>query len=127
MKLINDIIRGLREDKDLRQLDVAKVIGTTQQHYSRCEKGECDFPTRSILLLADFYGVSTDFLLGRTDSKQGVDVLQQKVTGEYSTGRLLSEILSLSEEGRRAVIEYIHLQTLKESTTRSLFAENTEN
>ncbi|WP_101696642.1 helix-turn-helix domain-containing protein [Clostridium minihomine] len=119
MKLINNIIYNLREDKDLRQLDVAKVIGTTQQHYSRCEKGECEFSTRSIVALADFYNVSTDYLLGRTDCKQGIDVLKQSVTKNYTTGHFLSELFSLNEENRRAVIEYMELQKLKEKFEQS--------
>jgi transcriptional regulator with XRE-family HTH domain len=121
MKEVNEIIRGLREDKDLRQLDIAKIIGTTQQHYSRCEKGECDLQTRAVITLAKFYDVSTDYLLGKTACKQGVEALNQVVTGEYTTGQLLTEVLSLSETGRNAVIEYIELQRLKERIHNDIF------
>ncbi|MEL7656328.1 MAG: helix-turn-helix transcriptional regulator [Bacillota bacterium] len=114
MKKSYEIIRGLREDKDLRQRDIAEVIGTTQQHYSRCEQGECDLQTRAIIKLADFYDVSTDYLLGRTECRQGIDALNQSVVGAYTTGRLLTEVLSLNNIGRHAVIEYIGLQKLKE-------------
>lgn len=114
MKAINEIIRDLREDKDLRQSDIAAVLGTTQQHYSRCEKGESQLSTRSIIALADFYQVSTDYLLGRTDCKQGVDVLNQQVTGNFSTGRFLTDLLSLSIVGRYAVVDYLKLHLLKE-------------
>ena len=114
MKESHEIIRGLREDKDLRQRDIAEIIGTTQQHYSRCEQGESDLQTRALLALANFYDVSTDYLLGRTECKQGIDVLNQPVLEDYTTGRLLTEILSLNNIGRRAVIEYIGLQKLKE-------------
>ncbi len=115
MKEPYEIIRGLREDKDLRQIDVAQIIGTTQQHYSRCENGACDFQTRAIISLANFYNVSTDYLLGRTECKQGIEALNQSVVGDYTTGYLLTEILSLNTVGRRAVIEYIEFQKLKEN------------
>lgn len=119
MKEPYEIIRELREDKDLRQIDIAQIIGTTQQHYSRCENGECDFQTRAIISLANFYNVSTDYLLGRTESKQGIASLNQFVVGDYTTGCLLTEILSLDTGGRRAVIEYIELQKLKENIHRT--------
>jgi len=118
MKESYEIIRGLREDKDLRQRDIAKIIGTTQQHYSRCEQGESDLQTRAVITLANYYNVSTDYLLGRTECKQGIDVLNQPVLGDYTTGRLLTEVLSLNDIGRRAIIEYIELQKLKEKIHR---------
>lgn len=115
MKATNHIIHDLREDRDLRQSDVATVIGTTQQHYSRCEKGESDFSLRAIDALADYYQVSADYLLGRTDCRQGIDVLNQQITPEHSVGKMLTDVLSLSLHGRNAVLEYIHLQKIKET------------
>ncbi len=118
MKKANEIIRGLREDRDLRQSDIAKLIGTTQQHYSRCEKGECEFSARAITVLADYYMVSTDFLFGRTDCQGGVDSLNQSIISDWTTGQLITDVLSLSDTGRRAVIEYISLQKLKETVAK---------
>ena len=62
-------IKELREDSDLLQKDVAAVLGTTQQVYSRYEKGENEIPIRHIITLARFYKVSTDYILGLTDKK----------------------------------------------------------
>lgn len=67
MRTFCEIIRGLREDRDLKQSDVAAILGTSQQYYSKYETGKYEMPVRHILILADFYGVSTDYLLaGRT-------------------------------------------------------------
>ena len=60
-------IRELREDHDLRQVDVAKLLGMSQTGYSKYETGENDVPTTILIKLADFYNVSTDYLLGRTN------------------------------------------------------------
>ena len=60
------IIRELREDADLSQADIAKVLNTTQQMYSRYENGTCEMPIRHLKTLCDFYGVSSDYVLGRT-------------------------------------------------------------
>ena len=62
-------IRDLREDKDLKQDDLAKVLNCTQACYSNYENGRRDIPSEVLSTLADFYGVSVDYLLGRTDTK----------------------------------------------------------
>ena len=64
MKHFPDIIRELREDRDLTQSDIAKVLGTTQQVYSRYEKGINEMPVRHIITLCKFYQVSADEILG---------------------------------------------------------------
>lgn len=63
-------IRDLREDNDLLQKDVAKLLGTTQQYYSEYEKGKRTIPTEHIIKLAKFYGTSTDYILGLTNIKE---------------------------------------------------------
>ena len=62
-------IRDLREDNDLTQKKVAQMLGMSQTGYSKYETGENDIPTAVLIKLADFYGTSTDYLLGRTDKK----------------------------------------------------------
>ena len=64
MKKYNEIIRELREDNDLKQSDIAKLLGTTQQVYSRYGKGENEMPIRHIITLCKFYNVSADYILG---------------------------------------------------------------
>lgn len=64
MKQYWDIIRELREDRDLKQSDVATVLQTTQQVYSRYEKGINELPLRHLKKLCLFYQVSADYILG---------------------------------------------------------------
>lgn len=64
-----DRLGELREDSDLLQKDIADVLGTTQQVYSRYEKGENEIPVRHIITLARFYNVSADYILGLTDKR----------------------------------------------------------
>lgn len=61
-------IRDLREDSDKTQQDIAEVLGTSQTMYARYERGANEMPIRHLLKLADYYGVSTDYILGRTDN-----------------------------------------------------------
>ena len=60
-------IRDLREDHDLTQSAIAAYLGTSQTMYARYERGASELPIRHLLRLADYYGVSTDYLLCRSD------------------------------------------------------------
>jgi len=61
-------LRDLREDHDLMQKEIAAVLGIQQTVYSRYERGFQTIPLEHLVTLADYYHVSTDYLLGRTDN-----------------------------------------------------------
>lgn len=61
-------IRDLREDKDLTQAKLAKLLDCTQQTYSRYETGEITIDIYNLIKLAKFYNTSCDYLLGITDN-----------------------------------------------------------
>lgn len=63
-------IRDLREDKDLTQTQIAKILNCSQRIYSNYERGEVDIPTQVLIKLAEFHRTSVDFLLGLTDEKR---------------------------------------------------------
>lgn len=63
-------MRNLREDHDKTQQQIANVLGTSQTMYARYERGANEMPIRHLLTLCDYYNVSADYLLGRTDKKQ---------------------------------------------------------
>ena len=62
-------IRDLREDRDLKQKDLAAILGIHQTTYSVYELEKVNVPIQALHQLADYYGVSTDYLLGRTNEK----------------------------------------------------------
>ena len=63
-------LKDLREDMDMSQTEVAKLLFTSQTMYSRYERGYLTIPVEHLLILADFYNVSTDYILGRTNVKE---------------------------------------------------------
>lgn len=63
-------LKDLREDKDMNQSEIAKLLFTSQSIYSRYERGFRTLPIEHLLILADFYNVSTDYILGRTNNKE---------------------------------------------------------
>lgn len=63
-------LKDLREDKDLFQKDVAKVLGISQQYYSQYELGKFTMPIELLIKLSNFYNVSLDYIVGLTDNKK---------------------------------------------------------
>lgn len=63
-------IRDMREDKDMTQTQVGKILNCSQRTYSDYERGETDIPTRVLIELAKFHGTSVDYLLELTDEKK---------------------------------------------------------
>ncbi|MDE6470219.1 MAG: helix-turn-helix domain-containing protein [Eubacterium sp.] len=63
-------LKSIREDRDLYQKDVAKVLGVSQQYYSQYEKGENELPLRHLITLCKYYNVSADYLLGFTRERK---------------------------------------------------------
>ena len=64
-------MRDLREDADLTQREVAKVLGTSQTMYARYERGANELPLRHLIALCRLYHVSADYLLGLGEENEG--------------------------------------------------------
>ena len=63
-------IRDLREDKDLKQKDMAKILNISQQQYSRIENGTNEIKIDGLIKLSEIYNVSIDYILELTDEKE---------------------------------------------------------
>lgn len=64
MRTFTEKLRGLREDNDLTQAQVAAVLGTSQTMYARYERGANEMPIHRLTVLCRFYNVSADYFLG---------------------------------------------------------------
>lgn len=62
-------LRDLREDKNLAQKEVAAYLNIDQRVYSNYELGKREIPTRFVIMLADYYNTTTDYILGRTNKQ----------------------------------------------------------
>lgn len=69
MKILAERLRLLRKEKGLRQEDMQEYLGISYNSYCRYEKGERDPNAPTIVIMADFFGVSADYLLGRKDER----------------------------------------------------------
>ena len=57
-------LRGLREDNDLTQTQIAEVLGTSQTMYARYERGANEMPIRHLITICRYYNISADYILG---------------------------------------------------------------
>ena len=88
-------LRDLKEDSDKTQKEIAEVIGVSINHYGKYERGETDLPLEKAITLAKYYGVSLDYLAGRTDIKNGMNA---EISDEGF--QLVNKYESLSERNK---------------------------
>ena len=106
-------IRDLREDSDKTQSELAEYLGTTAQYYGKYEKGERELPFSRAIQLAEYYGVSLDYLAGRSKYKCEVSINDDEAEllsgwrclSERSKGKveyLMSELIEIAEKRKEA-------------------------
>ncbi len=62
-------LRELRQERELKQREMAEFLGMTLRNYQRMEHGEINIPALTLCTLADYFGVTTEYLLGRSDQR----------------------------------------------------------
>ena len=67
LQVLGQRLHALRKEKKQPQRALAELLDVTLRHYQRIEKGEINISTLTLCALADYYGVTTDYLLGRTE------------------------------------------------------------
>ncbi len=115
---IREIIRALREDDDKKQKDIAAVIGVSQQTYGKYESGVYEIPNDVIVKLAEYYHVTTDYIMGLGDLRYCSEQLDERVFGSVTIGRLMAEILELDESAREKVVDYVNVQRLAQQVRK---------
>lgn len=113
MAEMGEILAELRKDKHLLQKDLADFLSISIGTVSNYETGahEPDFET--LCKLADFFQVSTDYLLGRTDLPYDVKKLSEPVRNGITISDITHTLLNMSQENLDSVLEYMELLTYK--------------
>ncbi|MDR3348844.1 MAG: helix-turn-helix domain-containing protein [Acidaminococcales bacterium] len=70
MSVFSERLRLLRSEKKSLQREMAEILKVTERHYRLCEAGKVDMPTSKLIALADYFGVSLDYLVGRSDDPE---------------------------------------------------------
>ena len=69
LEIMGQRIKELRTERRLRQSEAAELLNITSQHYQKIEYGKVNISARTLCSLADYFGVSVDYLLGRAEER----------------------------------------------------------
>ncbi|HEY5584338.1 MAG TPA: helix-turn-helix transcriptional regulator [Ruminiclostridium sp.] len=113
-----DIIEEIRQDKGLYQKDLAKILNVSVATISHYESNINMPDIETICLLADYFGVSVDYILGRTTLKMDWNTFKRSVKlsdGTYTTmDKVMTTFLKLSDESQTEVIKLMELFKMKD-------------
>lgn len=115
MARFGDLLAELRQDRKMTQRDLAEILFVTDGTISNYENGVHLPDIDKLVELADYFNVTTDYLLGRCTSQLSPDVLDELVLDDRTAGKLIRDIQSMSLERRRAlsiILNDMQLSTL---------------
>ena len=108
----------LREERNLTQNDIAEAINTSRTNIGRWEKGLNEPPASLIISLADFFEVSTDFLLGRSDDFGNINVKKESPELTSEDLELLNDFHLLPSTLKAQAQEYVHYLAERQKTIK---------
>lgn len=127
MGILGERLRLLREKNGKTQEDISKVIGTTQQIYSRYETNKTELPVRHLLNLSSYYNVSTDYLLGRIDYPKIAPEFSNSLIQNVTIGDFVCRIDSFNSKSKRLLVDYVNYLTYMENTEKLEKDDKTKN
>lgn len=113
-----EALAKLRKEKGYLQKEVAAYLHVTVATVSNYEKDVHMPDLQTLIKLADFYEVSTDYLLQRTKCKAGVDILNKPLSADYTVSDLMNTALELDRCNTAALLDYCELLSLRNSVNR---------
>ena len=106
MKELGTAIAMLRKEKNLGQKELASLLNMSIGTISNYEKGIHSPDLTTLCKLADFFGVTTDYLLGRSGYRCPPEVLDRYITADYTVSSIANTILSLDPASQNSIIDY---------------------
>ena len=110
-----ELLASLRRERGILQKELAAYLNVTVATISNYEKGVHAPDYETLVKLADFFDVSTDYLLQRTEYKSSIQTLNQKLVVNYTVSELVNAILQLAQNSMTALIDYYELLSLRNS------------
>lgn len=107
MKELREMLKDLREDRDLKQKVIANFLGISQQTYSNYENGHREIPAWVVASLAGYYKISTDYLLGSDKEYLGTTNLKSTYLDNITMHDVMFDIQGLNAEKRQELMKYI--------------------
>lgn len=105
MKL-GELLASLRKEKNILQKEVAAYLNVTVATISNYEKGVHSPDYETLIKLADFFDVSTDYLLQRTDYRASITLLNKPLIPDFTVSDLLNTVMTLDQRNLKALLDY---------------------
>lgn len=113
-----DVLAELRQDRNLLQKDIARLVNVSVSTVSNYETG-AHFPDiDTIMKLADFFEVPIDYLLGCTNFRLKYDVFNRPLRNNLSAADLMNTILTLNEKDLTSLLDYLELLQLRSNSVK---------
>lgn len=106
-KSVNQILLDLREKNNLKQADVASVLGVSQQTYSNYERGKREIPSCYLKILAEFYHTSLDYMMNTSINLAGTLNSLSIYVDDITVAELIYDLDQLHRPQRRELIRYL--------------------
>jgi transcriptional regulator with XRE-family HTH domain len=103
MIAFGEILAELRQDRKMTQKDLAQAMFVTVGTISNYENGVHYPDVEKLISLADYFNVTTDYLLGRCKANVSPDVFDESIIGEKTMGQLVNDIRNLSRSRRQSL------------------------
>jgi len=103
-------ITELRKNKKISQKELGELLGVAQNTVCNWENGRREPEYEMLLKLANFFGVSTDYLLGNSDSESSPCDISSDSAADSEKARLLEQFSRLSESEMQEALDYIRFQ-----------------
>lgn len=100
-------LKELRENKNIKQYQIADVLHISQQAYSRYENGQVELPLGMLIQLADYFDVSIDYLLGHSMTQKDYDVIKDHMILDHTVLDILQDLNSLSTDRQKSLFDYL--------------------
>ena len=112
------LLAKLRKERGILQKEVATHLNVTVATISNYEKGVHLPDLNTLIMLADFFDVSTDYMLQRTDYKASIDTLNHHLSADFTVGDLLNTVVELDTHNTQALLDYYDLLVMRNSIKR---------
>lgn len=108
MRKIGETIMKLRTEKGLRQKDLSAILSLSPSSISNYEKDEYWPDLNTICKMADYFNVTTDYILGRTEYRCPPEILDKYVTKDYMIHNIVNTLLALDSDSINAAVNYVN-------------------
>ncbi len=115
---LGKLLAELRKERGILQKEVAAYLNVTVATVSNYEKCVHLPDLQTLSMLADFFHVSTDYLLQRTDYKAGIDTLNHPLSANYTVGDLMNTLIEMDARSTQLLLDYYELLMLRNSIKR---------